>query len=54
VKDFRYWNTAQSAWAVEPGAVKVIVAPNAGAVSSPCTGGGGVGCSLSDMFTVTQ
>src|SRR5450631_3185832 len=54
MKDLKYWNTAQSAWAVEPGAVKVIVAPNAGAVSSPCTGGVGVGCSLSDTFTVTQ
>ncbi len=54
MKDLKYWNTAQSAWAVEPGPVNVIVAPNAGAVSNPCTGGGGVGCSLSDTFTVTQ
>jgi beta-glucosidase len=53
VKDLKYWSTAQSGWAVEPGMVKVIVAPNAGAVSTPCSGSGGVGCSLSDMFSVT-
>ena len=29
------------------------MAPNAGAVSTPCTGGVGVGCSLSDTFTVS-
>ena len=54
VKDLKYWDTGQSAWAVEPGVMKVIVAPNAAAVSNSCTGGGGVGCSLSDTFTVTQ
>ncbi|HLK92543.1 MAG TPA: glycoside hydrolase family 3 C-terminal domain-containing protein, partial [Polyangia bacterium] len=53
VKDLKYWNTSTSAWTWEPGAVKVIVAPNAGAVSNPCGSGGGVGCSLSDTFTVT-
>jgi beta-glucosidase len=40
VKDLKYWNTTQNAWAVEPGTVKVIVAPNAGATG------------LSDTFTV--
>jgi beta-glucosidase len=50
VKDLKYWNT--NAWAVEQGTIKVIVAPNAGAVSTPCTGGAGVGCALSDTFTV--
>jgi beta-glucosidase len=54
VKDLKYWNTTQSAWGVEPGPVKVIVAPNAGAVSTPCASGNSVGCSLSDTFTVTQ
>ncbi len=54
VKDLKYWNTTQSGWAVEPGMVKVIVAPNAAAAGTLCTNGGGVGCSLSDTFTVTQ
>jgi hypothetical protein len=34
--------------------VKVIVAPNASAAASPCSGGAGVGCGLSDTFMVTQ
>ncbi|HXJ22780.1 MAG TPA: glycoside hydrolase family 3 C-terminal domain-containing protein, partial [Polyangia bacterium] len=54
VKDLKYWDTTMSGWAVEPGMVKVIVAPNAGAASTPCSGKGGVGCALSDTFTVTQ
>jgi beta-glucosidase len=54
VKDLKYWNTSAGAWAVEPGTVKVIVAPSAAAVSNPCTGGSGTGCSLSDTFMVTQ
>jgi beta-glucosidase len=54
VKDLRYWNTSTNAWAVEPGMVKVIVAPNANAASSLCTNGSGVGCGLSDTFMVTQ
>jgi beta-glucosidase len=54
VNDLKYWNTAQSAWAFEPGTIKVVVAPNANAVATPCAGGAGVGCSLSDTFTVTQ
>jgi beta-glucosidase len=40
VKDLKYWNTTQNAWAVESGTVKVIVAPNASAAG------------LSDTFTV--
>ena len=54
VKDLKYWNTGTSAWAVEPGTVKVIVAPSAAAAATACTGGSGTGCSLSDTFTVTQ
>jgi hypothetical protein len=52
VKDLNYWDTTNNKWAVEPGMVKVVVTPNAGA--APCTGGSGVGCSLSDTFMVTQ
>jgi hypothetical protein len=54
VKDLKYWNTTQQGWAIEPKTVKVVVAPNAGAVSTPCANGMNVGCSLSDTFTVTQ
>ena len=54
VKDLKYWNTASSSWAVEPGTVKVIVAPSAAAASTPCTNGSGTNCSLSDTFMVTQ
>jgi beta-glucosidase len=54
VKDLKYWDTAGNKWAVEPGMVKVIVAPNASAAASPCSGGAGVGCGLSDTFMVTQ
>ncbi|HEX3905527.1 MAG TPA: glycoside hydrolase family 3 C-terminal domain-containing protein, partial [Polyangia bacterium] len=54
VNDLKYWNTSQGAWAIEPGTIKVVVAPNANAVATPCTNGAGVGCSLSDTFTVTQ
>jgi beta-glucosidase len=54
VKDLNYWNTTTNAWAVEPGMVKVIVAPNANATSTLCAGGSGVGCGLSDTFMVTQ
>jgi len=55
VNDLKYWNTAQSAWAIEPGTIKVVVAPNANAAAAtPCAGGAGVGCALSDTFTVTQ
>jgi beta-glucosidase len=53
VKDLKYWNAGAPGWSVEPGMVKVIVSPNAGAVSTPCAGSGGVGCSLSDSFMVT-
>jgi beta-glucosidase len=53
VKDLKYWNGTQ--WAVETGTLKVIVAPNATAASAAaCAGGTGVGCGLSDTFTVTQ
>jgi beta-glucosidase len=52
VKDLKYWNTASSAWQVESGTVKVIVAPSAAAAGSACSGGGGAGCSLSDTFMV--
>jgi beta-glucosidase len=52
VKDLKYWNSTTNAWAVESGMVKVIVAPNAGAASTPCTNGAGVGCGLSDTFMV--
>jgi beta-glucosidase len=54
VNDLKYWNTTNRAWAIEPGTIKVVVAPNANAVATPCSGGAGVGCSLSDTFTVTQ
>jgi len=54
VKDLKYWNTGSSSWAVESGPVKVIVAPSAAAASTPCAGGSGTGCSLSDTFMVTQ
>jgi beta-glucosidase len=53
VKDLKYWNTAQSKWAVESGMVKVIVAPNAAAAATPCSNGLGSNCSLSDTFMVT-
>ena len=54
VKDLKYWDTTQNKWAIEPGAVKVIVAPNANAASAMCTNGAGVGCGLSDTFMVAQ
>jgi beta-glucosidase len=54
VKDLKYWNNSSSQWAWESGAVKVIVAPNAGAVATPCSNGSGSACSLSDTFMVTQ
>ncbi len=54
VKDLKYWDTTQKGWAIEPKTIKVVVAPNAGAASNPCASGGGVGCSLSDTFMVTQ
>jgi beta-glucosidase len=54
VKDLKYWNATQNKWLIEPGAVKVIVAPNANAVSTLCTNGAGVGCGLSDTFMVAQ
>ncbi|MFL5305456.1 MAG: beta-glucosidase family protein [Polyangia bacterium] len=54
VKDLKYWNTAQQGWAIEPKTIKVVVAPNAGAVPTACANGMNVGCSLSDTFTVTQ
>jgi beta-glucosidase len=54
VKDLKYWDTTKNAWAVEPGMVKVIVAPNANAASTLCTNGSSVGCGLSDTFMVTQ
>jgi beta-glucosidase len=54
VKDLKYWNTTQQGWAIEPKTVKVVVAPNAGAVSTACANGMNVGCALSDTFTVTQ
>ena len=53
VNDLKYWDTTHSKWAIEPGTIKVIVAPNANAVATPCANGAGVGCSLSDTFTVT-
>jgi beta-glucosidase len=53
VKDLKYWDTAGNKWAVEPGMVKVIVAPNTNAAANLCTGGSGVGCGLSDTFMVT-
>jgi beta-glucosidase len=52
VKDLKYWNGSQ--WAVETGSIRAIVAPNASAASAAvCVGGAGVGCGLSDTFTVT-
>jgi beta-glucosidase len=54
VKDLKYWDTTQNKWLIEPGAVKVIVAPNANAASTLCTNSGGVGCGLSDTFMVAQ
>ncbi|HVY41034.1 MAG TPA: glycoside hydrolase family 3 N-terminal domain-containing protein [Polyangia bacterium] len=54
VKDLKYWNTSMQGWAIEPKTIKVVVAPNAGAVATPCANGMNVGCSLSDTFTVTQ
>ncbi len=54
VKDLKYWNTTSNQWAVEPGMVKVIVAPNAGAVATPCGGSTTTNCSLSGTFMVTQ
>ena len=50
IKDLRYWDSASSSWKVEPGMVKVIVAPNAAAAA--CTGGSGPSCALSDTFMV--
>ncbi|HVV15707.1 MAG TPA: glycoside hydrolase family 3 N-terminal domain-containing protein [Polyangia bacterium] len=54
VKDLKYWDTTQQGWAIEPKTVKVVVAPNAGAVSTACSSSNTVGCSLSGTFTVTQ
>lgn len=54
VKDLKYWDTTQKAWAVEPGMIKVIVAPNANAAATACPTGGGPNCGLSDTFMVTQ
>jgi len=54
VKDLKYWNSNSSQWAVESGMVKVIVAPNAGAVATPCGGSTTTNCSLSGTFMVTQ
>jgi hypothetical protein len=60
VKDLKYWNG--TAWAVDTGNIRVIVAPNASAAAAaagptptaPCPGGSGVGCGLTDQFMVTQ
>jgi len=52
VKDLKYWNTTSSAWTVDSGSIKVIVAPSAAAASTACSGNGGVGCALSDTFMV--
>ncbi len=54
VKDLKYWDSGSNQWAVEPGIVKVIVAPNAGAVATPCGGSTTTNCSLSSTFMVTQ
>ncbi len=54
VKDLKYWNSSSSQWAVEPATIKVIVAPNAGAVGTTCANGSGTGCALSGTFMVTQ
>jgi beta-glucosidase len=54
VKDLKYWDTTQQAWAIEPKTVKVIVAPNEAAAGTPCTGGAGSACGLSDTFMVGQ
>ena len=51
VKDLKYWDTASSSWKVESGPVKVYVAPSSD-VSTICTNGSGVGCALTDNFTV--
>jgi beta-glucosidase len=51
VKDLKYWDTASSSWKVESGTVKVYVAPSSD-VSTICTNGSGVGCALTDNFTV--
>jgi beta-glucosidase len=51
VKDLKYWDTASSSWKVESGPVKVYVAPSSD-VSTICTNGSGVGCALTDSFTV--
>ncbi len=53
VKDLKYWDTTMKNWAVEPGSVKVVVAPNANAVATACPAGGGAGCALSDTVMVT-
>jgi beta-glucosidase len=59
VKDLKYWDTATSAWAVESGDVRVIVAPSAAAANdaltvpaTTCAGGTGVDCALTDTFRV--
>jgi beta-glucosidase len=51
VKDLKYWDTASSSWKVEAGTVKVFVAPSS-AVGTICSNGSGVGCALTDSFTV--
>jgi beta-glucosidase len=51
VKDLKYWDTGSSSWKVESGTVKVYVAPSS-AVGTICTNGSGVGCALTDTFTV--
>jgi beta-glucosidase len=53
VKDLKYWDTGMKNWAIEPGNVKIVVAPNANAVATACPSGGGVGCALSDTVMVT-
>jgi beta-glucosidase len=59
VKDLKYWDTASSAWKIETGDVRVIVAPSAAvandALATPavvCAGGSGSDCALTDTFRV--
>jgi beta-glucosidase len=63
VRDLKYFDMSvtPNRWDVQPGQYKIIVAPNAGVAnkalqSTPelCPAAGGVGCALSDTFTVVN
>jgi beta-glucosidase len=61
VGDLKYYDTdvMPNRWDVQPGAYRLVVAPSAGvadralqATPALCPAGGGIGCALTDTFTV--